>query len=228
MIARCCGLSAWVEPGLPSSAAKGLLIGFGAACACCGAGACARARNAAAGIGSRTEPVTSARCGFGRGSGTSSAMAGSAISPARSTAAAPRPRAPKNPAISHSASNAAPGAPRQLVPVGCGYFATPGGEPCADSSARRMNCTAVPAARLPSQIALFGNQDLALAGMVGLADDALVLHPLHQRGGAVVADLQPALDVAGRGLLVARHDLHGLCVEVAALRLAHAGCVEHG
>src|SRR5262245_4976953 len=75
---------------------------------------------------------------------------------------------------------------------------------------------------------LFGHEDLALAGVVGLADDALFLHALHQRGGAVVADLQPALDVAGRGLAVAGDDLHCLGVEVAALRLAHAGRVEHG
>ncbi len=49
-------------------------------------------------------------------------------------------------------------------------------------------------------------QDLALSGVVGRADDAFLLHPLHQRGGAVVADLQAALDVGGRGLLVAQHD----------------------
>src|SRR5690242_18580789 len=73
-----------------------------------------------------------------------------------------------------------------------------------------------------------GDQDLALAGVVGLADDPFLLHPLHQRGGAVVADLQAALNVAGRGLAVAGNDLHRLGVEIAALRLAHAGRVEHG
>src|SRR5215813_2083607 len=74
----------------------------------------------------------------------------------------------------------------------------------------------------------FAHQDLALAGMVGLADDAFLLHALHQRGRPVVADLQPALDVAGRGLAVAQNDLHRLLVEVAAFRLTHAGRIEHG
>src|SRR5258708_7845618 len=60
-------------------------------------------------------------------------------------------------------------------------------------------------------------QDLALAGVVGGADDTLVLHPLHQRGGAVVADLQAALDVAGRGLAVAGDHGHGAVVEIVAL-----------
>src|SRR3954470_7285275 len=45
------------------------------------------------------------------------------------------------------------------------------------------------------------DQDIAFSGMVGRSDDALLLHALHQRGGPVVADLQPALDVGGRGLL---------------------------
>src|SRR5262245_8141150 len=38
-----------------------------------------------------------------------------------------------------------------------------------------------------------GADDLALAGVVGLADDALALHALHQRRGPVVAHLQAAL-----------------------------------
>src|SRR6516164_1280766 len=65
-------------------------------------------------------------------------------------------------------------------------------------------------------------EDFALAGVVGLADDALVLHPLDQRGGAVVADLQAALDVAGRGLAVAGDDGHGAVVEVVALAVPAA------
>ncbi len=59
-----------------------------------------------------------------------------------------------------------------------------------------------------------GAVDVALAGVVGGPDDALLLHPLHDRGGAVVADLQPALDVGGRGLAVAQHHLHRLIVDV--------------
>src|ERR1700722_1032734 len=44
------------------------------------------------------------------------------------------------------------------------------------------------------------NQDFALSGVVGLADDAFLFHALHERSGAVVADLQAALDVAPRDL----------------------------
>src|SRR6185312_6487578 len=117
--------------------------------------------------------------------------------------------------------------PRHSVRVGCGYFATPGGEPCADSRPGGMNCKAALAARLPPQIALFGDQDLALAGMVGLADDALVLHALHQRGGAVVADLETALDVGRGGLAVALHDGDGLRVEIAAFGHSHSRRIEH-
>jgi hypothetical protein len=36
---------------------------------------------------------------------------------------------------------------------------------------------------------IFGDQYLALAGVVGLADDAFVLHALHNGGGTIVADL---------------------------------------
>src|SRR5262245_12507573 len=72
------------------------------------------------------------------------------------------------------------------------------------------------------------DQDLALAGMIGLADDPFLLHPLHDRGGAIVADLQPPLDVAGRSLTVAQYDLHSLLVEVGRVAgRAHACCVEY-
>src|SRR5277367_5058009 len=67
------------------------------------------------------------------------------------------------------------------------------------------------------------NQDFALSGMVGLADDAFLFHALHQRGGPVVADLQAALDVARRGLAVARHHLDGLLIKVGAVRFAAHG-----
>src|SRR5262249_51592243 len=73
---------------------------------------------------------------------------------------------------------------------------------------------------------LFAHQDLPRPGVVGLADDAFLLHALHERSRPVVADLQPALDVAGGGFAVAHDDLHRLLVEVAALGLAHAGGVE--
>ena len=52
--------------------------------------------------------------------------------------------------------------------------------------------------------------------MVGGADHAFLLHPLDQGGGAVVADLEAALDIAGRGLAVARDHGDGAVVEVVA------------
>src|SRR5262249_23319338 len=72
----------------------------------------------------------------------------------------------------------------------------------------------------------FADQDLALTGGVGLAHDAFLLHALHERSRPVVADLQPALDVAGRSFAVAHDHLHRLLVEVAALALAHAAGIE--
>ena len=63
--------------------------------------------------------------------------------------------------------------------------------------------------------------------MVWLADNTLLFHPFHNRGSTVVADLQAALDVARRCLLVALDDLHGLLVEVGGVAgLAHAGAIE--
>src|SRR6476660_4252138 len=73
----------------------------------------------------------------------------------------------------------------------------------------------------------FLDQNFALAGMVGLSDDALEFHPLHQRCGTVISDLQPALDVTGGSLAVALDDLHGLRKQVGAFARAHAGLVEH-
>ncbi len=49
--------------------------------------------------------------------------------------------------------------------------------------------------------------------MIGRADLALLLHPLDQPCGGIVADAELALDVAGRGLLRFRHHLHRLAVE---------------
>ena len=46
------------------------------------------------------------------------------------------------------------------------------------------------------------DEDFTLARMVGRSDDPFLLHPLHERGRPVVADLQPALDVGGRRLFV--------------------------
>ena len=62
------------------------------------------------------------------------------------------------------------------------------------------------------------DEDLAFSGVVGGADDAFGLHALHDRGGAVVADLEAALDIGGRGLLVAQDDGDGLLVGVVTFR----------
>src|SRR5437588_10233867 len=56
-------------------------------------------------------------------------------------------------------------------------------------------------------------EDLALADMVGGADDAFGLHAREQTRGAVVADLQIALHKARRGLALARDERDGLVVQ---------------
>src|SRR4051794_32166846 len=52
-------------------------------------------------------------------------------------------------------------------------------------------------------------QDLPLAGMIGWADNPLLLHALHDGRRPVVADLQPALDIGCRRLSVPQDDAHG-------------------
>src|SRR5947208_2822810 len=59
-------------------------------------------------------------------------------------------------------------------------------------------------------------EDLALADMVGGADDAFGFHALDQSRGAVVADLQIPLHKARRGLALAGDERHGLVVERVA------------
>src|SRR5262249_12168954 len=68
----------------------------------------------------------------------------------------------------------------------------------------------------------------ALPRGVGSPDDALLLHPRHEEGRPVVADLQSPLDVARGGLSVAQNDLYRLLVEIAAVRLGHSGRIEDG
>ncbi len=84
-----------------------------------------------------------------------------------------------------------------------------------------------PSAASKGRALFLRNEDFALSGMVGLADDAFLFHPLHQRGSAIIADLQPALDVARGGLAVAFDDRDRLPVEVVAVAAAHVGGVEH-
>src|SRR5437588_8942669 len=59
-------------------------------------------------------------------------------------------------------------------------------------------------------------EDLALADMVGGADNAFGFHALDEARGAVVADLQIALHKARRGLALARDERDGLVVERVA------------
>src|SRR6266581_7984563 len=61
-----------------------------------------------------------------------------------------------------------------------------------------------------------GEEDLAFALMVGLADHAVFFHALDEARGAVVADLEPALDVGGRDLALARDDGDRLVIEIIA------------
>ena len=51
-----------------------------------------------------------------------------------------------------------------------------------------------------------GDENFPFSGVVGLADNAFFFHPLHQGRRAVIADLQPALDVARGRLAVAFDD----------------------
>src|SRR5690554_4277193 len=77
-----------------------------------------------------------------------------------------------------------------------------------------------------SIIATLAQQHLALANMIGRADDPLSLHLFHQASRPVVADLELTLDEGGGGLAVARHHFHGAAVKLfvrAALAATEAG-----
>src|ERR1700704_560771 len=76
-------------------------------------------------------------------------------------------------------------------------------------------------------VVVAANQDFPFAGMVRLTDNAFLFHPLHQGCGTIIADLQPPLNVACRGLAVAGHDLHGLAVKIGALSGAHPRRIEN-
>src|SRR6478672_11612770 len=57
-------------------------------------------------------------------------------------------------------------------------------------------------------------QDLAAPAEASLADDAFPLHALDQIGGAVVADGETPLQVAGRCLALTQHDVESALVEL--------------
>src|SRR5690606_32830210 len=70
------------------------------------------------------------------------------------------------------------------------------------------------------------DQNFALARVIGGTDDPFLLHAFDDGSGSIIADLQAALDIAGRGLAVAQHDLHGLLIAIAALAFAEGALVE--
>src|ERR1044071_6224697 len=77
------------------------------------------------------------------------------------------------------------------------------------------------------RVAVGVDQQLAAADMVGLADQPVLLHPLDQPGGTVVADAELTLQIAGRSLLALRDDLDRLAVELGfGIVLAHRLAVE--
>src|SRR5579872_5662171 len=63
--------------------------------------------------------------------------------------------------------------------------------------------------------------------MVCLPDNAFEFHTLHQRCRPIVADLQPPLNITGRGLAVAFDDRNSLREQIAATISAHSGGIEH-
>src|SRR5256714_12177079 len=73
----------------------------------------------------------------------------------------------------------------------------------------------------------FFDQNFALSGVIGLPNNALEFHALHQRSGAIIPDLQPALDVTGGSLAVALDDRYRLRKQVAATLATHARGIEH-
>ena len=81
---------------------------------------------------------------------------------------------------------------------------------------------AVSGMRLARPIFDIAGQDLALADVVGGGHDALFFHALDDAGGAVVADLQVALDEADAAFALARDEGDGLVVELVALALLAA------
>jgi hypothetical protein len=149
---------------------------------------------AAAGDGGAADPADgSPALGRGAGSGTSSAAA-EAVAKTTHAIASKIPRAP-DPVITLSRAMPSP-VPCARTPhntlVSKTIWRIRGWHFCRTSSR-------VPDDRsLISKRLFFGglDQNLALACVVGLPDDAFLLHPFHQRRSTIVADLQSPLNVA--------------------------------
>ena len=77
----------------------------------------------------------------------------------------------------------------------------------------RHNCSNAELPVCHAASPLLGHENLALAHVVGRADQAALLHLLDQPRSLVVADGKLALDVGSRALSVADDDLDGLIVE---------------
>src|SRR5688572_19079262 len=68
------------------------------------------------------------------------------------------------------------------------------------------------------------DKDVAAAGVVRGADQAVPLHALDEIGGTIVADREAPLDVAGRRLAITQHDSDSAIVEaLGAVVAAVAG-----
>src|SRR5690606_26439991 len=61
------------------------------------------------------------------------------------------------------------------------------------------------------------NQYLTFARMIGRADNALLFHAFDDRGSAVIADTETALDVGSRSLPVSQNHSHGLIVRIVGI-----------
>src|SRR5690606_8124116 len=98
----------------------------------------------------------------------------------------------------------------------------------ASASFNTAPCLPVPAWLPPGcgrlELVLIGrHQYLALARMVGRADDTFLLHSLDDGGGTVVAYAEAALDIAGRGLAIPKDNSDSLIVGIVGILQIAAG-----
>src|SRR6202030_4558058 len=76
-------------------------------------------------------------------------------------------------------------------------------------------------------VILAANQDFAFAGVIRLSNHAFLFHPFNERGCAIIADLQPTLDIAGRSLAVPGHAVHRLLIDIGTLGTTHSGRIKY-
>src|SRR4029079_12657351 len=63
---------------------------------------------------------------------------------------------------------------------------------------------------------VFADQYFAFSGMIGGADQALLLHALDQSGGTIIADAEPALQITRGDLAILEHAGNRRIVELVA------------